>query len=309
MKKWTKTALLTGCACCIAGAVLMFSGWASGGKAYAETYDLNAMSGSATKEDGISVQEKTKIDDFEELQADLAVGDLRVLPSGDDSCYLSWRIPSKKGKTAVEYSVKDGVLNIEETKAVSNYIHVNIDFMGEVLSGGKESEAGVILYLPEEKILKNMDITMEFGDIQMNGVQAEGGSIQSDDGDITLSGCKMQDVKLEADYGDVEIKSGTWKNGSITMDDGDVKISGTKLSGDISISNSYGDIDLELAKKDLEQMAITAETDFGDIDVPEDLKDLVHGETGEYSFSYTPEQAAGSLELVNDDGDITIEND
>lgn len=27
MKKWTKTALLTGCACCIAGAVLMFSGW------------------------------------------------------------------------------------------------------------------------------------------------------------------------------------------------------------------------------------------------------------------------------------------
>ena len=56
MKKWTKTALLTGCACCIAGAVLMFSGWASGGKAYAETYDLNAMSGSAKKEDGISAQ-------------------------------------------------------------------------------------------------------------------------------------------------------------------------------------------------------------------------------------------------------------
>ena len=49
MKNWTKTALLTGCACCIAGAVLMFSGWASGGKAYAETYDLNAMSGSATE--------------------------------------------------------------------------------------------------------------------------------------------------------------------------------------------------------------------------------------------------------------------
>lgn len=68
MKKWTKTALLTGCACCIAGAVLMFSGWASGGKAYAETYDLNAMSGSATKEDGISTQEKIKLDDFDELR-------------------------------------------------------------------------------------------------------------------------------------------------------------------------------------------------------------------------------------------------
>ena len=59
----------------------------------------------------------------------------------------------------------------------------------------------------------------------------------------------MQDVKIEADYGDVELKSGTWENGSITLDDGDVSIRSTKLSGDISISNSYGDIDLELAKK------------------------------------------------------------
>ena len=73
MKKWTKTALLTGCACCIAGAVLMFSGWASGGKAYAETYDLNAFDGSATKEESISVQEKIKIDNFDKLQTDLAI--------------------------------------------------------------------------------------------------------------------------------------------------------------------------------------------------------------------------------------------
>ena len=127
-KKWTKTALLTGCACCIAGAVLMFSGWASGGKAYAETYDLNAMSGSAKKEEGISTQEKIKLDDFYELQADLTIGDLNILPSGDDSCYLAWRIPSKKGETAVEYRVRDGVLSIEETSAVSDTIYINIDF-------------------------------------------------------------------------------------------------------------------------------------------------------------------------------------
>lgn len=251
MKKWTKTALLTGCACCIAGAVLMFSGWASGGKAYAETYDLNAMSGSAKKEEGISTQEKIKLDDFDELQADLTIGDLNILPSGDDSCYLSWRIPAKNGKTAVEYQVKDGVLNLRETKAVSGYTHINIDFMGEVLSGGDESGSGVTLYLPEKKVLKNIDVTMDFGDVQMNGVQAESGSIESDDGDI----------------------------------------------------------DLELAKKDLEQMGITAKTDLGDIDVPDEMEDLVQGETGEYSFSYTPDQPAGRLKLVNDDGDITIEND
>lgn len=209
----------------------------------------------------------------------------------------------------MEYSVRDGVLKIEETKAVSNYIHVDIDFMGEVLSGGKEDETGVVLYLPEKKVLKKMDVTMEFGDVQMNGVQAESGRIQSDDGDITLSGCRIQNIKLEADYGDVELKSGTWENGSITLDDGDVKIQNTKLSGEVSVENSYGDIDLELSKKDLEQLEITAKTDFGEIEVPDAMEDLIRGEDEEQNFSYVPEQAAGRITLAADDGDISIEND
>ena len=276
MKKWTKTALLTGCACCIAGAVLMFSGWASGGKAYAETYDLNAMSGSAKKEDGISTQKKIKLDDFDELQTDLAIGDLRILPSGDDSCYLAWRIPSKKGETAVEYRVRDGVLSIEETSAVSDTIYINIDFAEEILSGGKESETG---------------------------------SLQNADGDITLFGCDMQNIKCKADYGDVELKSGTWENGSITLEDGDAKIQNTKLSGDVSVKNSYGDIDLELGEKDLEQLEITAKTEFGEIDVPDTMENLLRKEEDEQSFSYEPDQAAGRIKLMTQDGDISMEND
>ena len=276
MKKWTKTALLTGCACCIAGAVLMFSGWASGGKAYAETYDLNAMSGSAKKEDGISTQEKIKLDDFDELQADLTIGDLNILPSGDDSCYLAWRIPSKKGENAVEYRVRDGVLSIEETSAVSDTIYINIDFTEEILSGGKQSETGVILYVPEKKVLKKIEVTMGFGDVQMNGIQA---------------------------------KSGTWENGSITLEDGDAKIQNTKLSGDVSVENSYGDIELELGKKDLERLEITAKTDFGEIDVPDTMENLMQKEEDEQSFSYVPDQPAGRITLMTKDGDISLEND
>ena len=38
----------------------------------------------------------------------------------------------------------------------------------------------------------------------------------------------------------MELKSGTWENGSITLEDGDAKIQNTKLSGDVSVENSYG---------------------------------------------------------------------
>ena len=287
----------------------MFSGWASGGKAYAETYDLNAMSGSAKKEDGISTQEKIKLDDFDELQADLTIGDLNILPSGDDSCYLAWRIPSKKGETAVEYRVRDGVLSIEETSAVSDTIYINIDFTEEILSGGKQSETGVILYVPEKKVLKKIEVTMGFGDVQMNGIQAESGRLQNADGDITLFGCDMQNIKCKADYGDVELKSGTWENGSITLEDGDAKIQNTKLSGDVSVENSYGDIELELGKKDLERLEITAKTDFGEIDVPDTMENLMQKEEDEQSFSYVPDQPAGRITLMTKDGDISLEND
>ena len=119
----------------------------------------------------------------------------------------------------------------------------------------------------------------------------------------------MQNIKLEADYGDVELKSGTWENGSITLDDGDVKIQNTKLYGEVSVENSYGDIDLELSKKDLEQLELTAKTDFGEIEVPDAMEDLIRGEEDEQNFSYVPEQAAGRITLAADDGDISIEND
>ena len=71
----------------------------------------------------------------------------------------------------------------------------------------------------------------------------------------------------------MELKSGTWENGSITLEDGDAKIQNTKLSGDVSVENSYGDIDLELGKKDLERLEITAKTDFGEIDVPDTMEE------------------------------------
>ena len=135
----------------------------------------------------------------------------------------------------MEYRVQDCVLSIEETSAVSDTIYINIDFTEEILSGGKQSETGVILYVPEKKVLKKIEITMGFGDVQMNGIQAESGRLQNADGDITLFGCDMQNSK--ADYGDVELKSGTWENGSITLEDGDAKIQNTKLSGDVSVEN------------------------------------------------------------------------
>ena len=76
-----------------------------------------------------------------------------------------------------------------------------------------------------------------------------------------------------------------------------------------AVENSYGDIELELGKKDLERLEITAKTDFGEIDVPDTMENLMQKEEDEQSFSYVPDQPAGRITLMTKDGDISLEND
>ena len=67
--------------------------------------------------------------------------------------------------------------------------------------------------------------------------------------------------------------------------------------------------ELELGKKDLERLEITAKTDFGEIDVPDTMENLMQKEEDEQSFSYVPDQPAGRITLMTKDGDISLEND
>lgn len=50
----------------------------------------------------------------------------------------------------------------------------------------------------KRRILKKIEVTMGFGDVQMNGIQAESGRLQNADGDITLFGCDMQNIQMQS---------------------------------------------------------------------------------------------------------------
>ena len=68
-------------------------------------------------------------------------------------------------------------------------------------------------------------------------------------------------------------------------------------------------LNLNWVKKNLERLEITAKTDFGEIDVPDTMENLMQKEEDEQSFSYVPDQPAGRITLMTKDGDISLEND
>lgn len=309
MKKWMKATVILGSSLCLAGAVLGLCGWAGGGVSYAERYDLNAMDGSALRSETMEVKKKTKLEDFSELQADLQFGDFKILPSGDTSCYISWRLPARKGKQAAEYENKDGVLTIRETKAASSYVHVDISFLGEALSGDEDPDYGIVLYVPEEKKLNRLQVESEYGDLELCGIQVMEGTIKSEDGDIKIQDCDMRNTELKNAYGDVEVKNGSWQDGTIALSDGDLELKHTKLSGSVEGKNELGDMSLELSITELRQLELNLQTELGEIDLPGEMRNQISGEGSEQSVQYTPEHADGRIHFRAEDGDITIEND
>lgn len=305
MKTWLKTTLITGVLCCAVGAAAFAAGAVTDGKAYVQQADLNTLSGSARKDDSnhITVLNKQKISDVNALDLTLDSLDLKILPSNDDSCYLSYRIAADAGKKPLVYSVSNGTLHLKENDVSNVYIHVDIDFLTDFLTNGKlpadDADAQtVVLYVPQSK-LKQLHIDSSYGDISLRGVSAETSSIQCANGDIELEGCELSQCKLNNDYGDMELNRCTVSTASITLSNGDFDAESTIFSGKNTITNEYGDISISDTLENLNALTIQADTSYGDISAPD----------ADDTTTYYHDGTKGSLQIHASNGDIEISDE
>ena len=314
MKTWLKTALISGVLCCAVGAVLTSAGMLTGGKQYVQAADINTLRGDARKtdSDSLAVLNKQKISGVQALDLALDNLDLKIVPSDDDCCYLSYRIAANKGEAPLTYTVQNGTLHLKENDAVQPQVHIDVDFLTDFLTLGRLPEDDdtqtVILSVPKSQ-LKQLDIRSSYGDISMRGISAARGSIRCDNGDISLKNCQLSQFTLNNDYGDIDLERCTLDTAAVQLSNGGFDAQETAFSGENSITSSYGDVSVSDTLANLQALTIQASTAYGEISVPDELRAQIRQSTDDDLTDYCHSGTGGSLRVQADNGDIELSDD
>lgn len=315
MKTWLKTALLSGVLCCAVGTVLTAAGMLTGGKQYVQAADINTLRGDARKtdSDSLAVLNKQKISGVQALDLALDNLDLKIVPSDDDCCYLSYRIAATDGETPLTYTVQNGTLHLKENDAVQPQVHIDVDFLTDFLTFGRLPEDDndaqtVILSVPKSQ-LKQLDIRSSYGDISMRGISAARGSIHCDNGGISLNNCQLSQLTLNNDYGDIDLERCTLDTAAVQLSNGGFDAQETAFSGENSITSSYGDVSVSDTLANLQALTIQASTAYGEISVPDGLRAQIRQTTDDDLTDYCHSGTGGSLRVQADNGDIELSDD
>lgn len=314
MKTWLKTALISGVLCCAVGAVFTAAGMLTGGKQYVQAADINTLRGDARKadSDSLAVLDKQKISGVQALNLALDNLDLKIVPSDDDCCYLSYRIAANKGEAPLTYTVQNGTLHLKENDAVQPQVHIDVDFLTDFLTLGRLPEDDdtqtVILSVPKSQ-LKQLDIRSSYGDISMRGISAARGSIRCDNGDISLNNCQLSQFTLNNDYGDIDLERCTLDTAAVQLSNGGFDAQKTAFSGENSITSSYGDVSVSDTLANLQALTIQASTAYGEISVPDELRAQIRQSTDDELTDYCHSGTGGSLRVQADNGDIELSDD
>lgn len=314
MKTWLKTALISGVLCCAVGAVLTAAGMLTDGKQYVQTADINTLRGDARKadSDSLAVLDKQKISNVQALDLALDTLDLKIVPSDDDCCYLSYRIAATGGEAPLTYTVQDGTLHLKENDAVQPQVHIDVDFLTDFLTLGRLPEDDdtqtVILSVPKSQ-LKQLRIRVSYGDISMRGIAAARGSIHCDNGDISLNNCQLSQLTLNNDYGNIDLERCTLDTAAVQLSNGGFDAQETAFSGENSITSSYGDVSVSDTLANLQALTIQASTAYGEISVPDGLRAQIRQTTDDELTDYCHSGTGGSLRVQADNGDIELSDD
>lgn len=277
MKKLNRILLVLSLALCLVGGVLLAVGAFAGG-----IDDAQEIAGTRTR---TYSQEKTQLEDFTTIDADLTLLDLEIRPSGDNHAYLEYHIDAPLDRQPLETTVQNQVLTLRDWREdESNDVTPSVSNLLSWLPYGEQrsiNNSEVILYLPATTFAR-CTIDMDLGELTIDGLNASALDLSLSVGNLTLKNC-------------------TFASSDIDLDLGNANGDNISMTGDNSVSLSTGDLSFKLTNPDA--LNINADTDIGNVNT----NDRYNGNLSDSHFSQTPDNAAGSLTLSADLGDITLE--
>lgn len=116
---------------------------------------------------------------------------------------------------------------------------------GTSISPFGKTKCDIVLTIPENMTIKNMEIALDMGDINLSNITADNFNIECNMGDIDISRCSLGTSDITNNMGDCDIENSTFQTLGVKIDMGDIDISGYDLSDyAIDASCSMGDIEV-----------------------------------------------------------------
>lgn len=331
MNKIAKTALMTGAALCVAGAVLSVAGYFAGGKDFTYASDHFYVSGgnSSDKKD-LAVMKKQQIDDFTKLNVDFEDLDLDIRTSDDNHYYMEYKLEKNGKKDPLTWENKDRKLTLKESAGGTGSYFITYDlgmFRTHIEQTEKEDVINtVILYVPEKAQLSEAEIQLSDGDLTAEQFLCENMKAELYDGDMILDKgvfknfeAKVGDgdmevkdlqctdnMQLKSENGDVSIKKADLADGQITLGDGELQMANSSFKGDVEISNSDGDVTIEMKNGSAAKTNIHLEATDGDVNTENLFQGKSSSEDDASVYENKVDASAPTLNVKCEDGDITL---
>lgn len=215
----------------------------------------------------------------------------------------------------INYSVKDGVLTINDSLKEDKAIHIGFYY--------NNSEQGIKLYVPEDCNLdelkiytsssdvkitevdcKNIDINNEYGDVELSNISCEDVVLKLESGDLNLTSIESKKISFENEYGSVNFKDVNGEELSCVMDSGDFNGENLNISKNYNIESYYGSIDIK--KSDFGNFKATLSSgdfDSDSVNISQDC-DIKN----EYGSVNMENSSLGNFTANLESGDIELSN-
>lgn len=255
----TICAILTG-----AGMAFACAGIAMGGTVHGIWLDKGGLHVCAPKleEAGGKKYERREeqVEAFDSVSVDANV-DLRIEPSQTDAYTLSYSTYGSRG-----WSVKQegGRLTIKQEGYAQGAGGINIAWfvIGDSNPGVLEQDEPMVLRVPKDAKLSEIELAAEDGEIFCGQVQAERIKVSAQYGDIRLSGVQAQELVAETESGRLQMENIQAESCRAESQYGDVELNGVSLSGDMKLKTEEGNIRFE----DTRMRSLVMDSEYGDME-------------------------------------------
>ncbi len=155
-----------------------------------------------------------------------------------------------------------------------------------------------------ELTAQNLLLKNEYGDISLEKTAVQGAEISLESGRLKAKDFTSVDLTVKSDYGDIELEDFSAETADFELESGNLYVDAAELTS-LTCKNEYGDVEIRLPK-DLAEYSVSARSEYGRIDLPEDAPGQ-HISSNDEAVYKAKGKSERTIKIEVESGDIVFE--